>query len=50
MHSVSNTNNTLLIRKLYVIQIKLVNIEGLVRSRYKKEKSIKNGREFTRKS
>jgi hypothetical protein len=50
MHSGSKTNNILLIRKCYIIQIKVINIEGLVRSQYKKEKSTKNGREFTRKS
>jgi len=50
MHSGSNTNNILLIRKLYINQLELINIGGLVRSQYTKEKAAQNGRETTRKT
>lgn len=43
-------NTKFLIRKLYISQIKLINIEGFVRSQYNKDKATQNGKEFIRKS
>jgi len=42
MHSVSNTNNIFLIRKLYINQLELINIGGLVRSQQTKQKAAQN--------
>ena len=49
MHPGSNTNIKLLIRKS-INQLKLINIGGLFRSQYTKQKAAQNGREFTRKT